>query len=58
MERPVYEKIVFTADTVIPDLPTGKDKLKEPSKAELDRELGKLDSEISNLRSKKDQMIK
>ena len=31
MERPQYEKIVFTAETEIPELPAAKDRLKEPS---------------------------
>ena len=39
LERPQYEKIVFTAETEIPELPLKKDLLKEPSKADFDREM-------------------
>ena len=39
MERIQYEKIEFTADTVVKEIPTGKDRLKEPAKAEFDRSM-------------------
>ena len=39
LERIQYEKVVFTADTEIPELPAAKDRLKEPSKAEFEREM-------------------
>ena len=39
MERVQYEKIAFTAETVIPDIPSGKDRLKEPAKDDFDRKM-------------------
>ena len=37
MERVEYEKVEFTKDTVIPDMPTKEERLKEPAKAEFDK---------------------
>ena len=39
MERPQYEKVAFTADMEIPALPAKSDLLKEPSKADFDRDM-------------------
>lgn len=58
MERPKYEKVVFTADTEIPELPSKKDLLKEPTKADFDREMAAQDALIQEKRNKKDQLIK
>mmetsp|Transcript_5339 Transcript_5339/g.6557 ORF Transcript_5339/g.6557 Transcript_5339/m.6557 type:complete len:134 (+) Transcript_5339:432-833(+) len=58
MERIEYEKMNFTAETVIPDLPATKDRLKEPSKGEFDREMAEQDRLIQAERQKKDQLIK
>jgi len=57
MPRPQYEKIVFTVDTVIPELPAKKDILKEPSKADFDREMAAQDAKIAEMRQKKDDLI-
>ena len=37
MERIEYEKVQFTEDTVIPELPAPKDRLKEPLKSDFER---------------------
>ncbi len=58
MERVQYEKIAFTAETVIPELPSGKDKLKEPVKADFERAMQDQDALIATGRSKKDSLIK
>ena len=39
MERQEYEQVKFTKDTVIPELPAPKERLKEPSKADFDKEM-------------------
>ena len=57
MPRPQYEKIAFTADTVIPELPAKKDILKEPSKADFEREMAAQDAKIAEKRQKKDDLI-
>ena len=46
MDRPQYEKKAFTSASVIPDLPAKKDLLKEPVKAEFDREMAVQDEVI------------
>ena len=58
LERPHYEKIVFTAETEIPDLPPAKDRLKEPSKADFDREMTAEDALIAEKRAKKNELIR
>jgi len=58
MERIQYEKIEFKADTVVKEIPTGKDRLKEPSKAEFDRSMQDQDALIATSRAKKDALIK
>lgn len=58
MERPQYEKIAFTAETPIPELPAKKEILKEPVKADFEREMAIQDGLIQQMRSKKDQLIK
>ena len=57
MPRPQYEKIAFTAETVIPELPAKKDILKEPSKADFEREMALQDTKIAEKRQKKDDFI-
>ena len=57
MPRPQYEKIVFTAETVIPELPAKKDILKEASKADFDKEMAAQDAKITEKRNKKDELI-
>lgn len=54
MERPQWEKKVFTAETEIPALPAKKDMLKEPTKADFDRDMAAQDNLIQEKRSKKD----
>ena len=54
MERPQWEKKVFTAETEIPELPAKKDMLKEPTKADFDRDMAAQDNQIQEKRSKKD----
>ena len=46
MERKEYQKITFTEDTVIPELPAKKDLLKEPAKNEFDRDMAQQDQLI------------
>jgi hypothetical protein len=58
MDRPQYEKKAFTSASVIPDLPAKKDLLKEPVKAEFDREMAVQDEVIQKKRDTKDAMIK
>ncbi len=58
MDRVQYEKIAFTADTVVPEIPSGKDRLKEPVKAEFDRAMQDQDALIATARGKKDSLIK
>ena len=58
MERPEYQKIAFTTETEIPELPAKKDILKEPAKADFDREMAAQDNLIQQKRTKKDQLIK
>ena len=54
MERPQWEKKVFTAETEIPELPAKKDMLKEPTKADFDRDMAAQDTIIQEKRTKKD----
>ena len=54
MERPQWEKIAFTAETVIPELPAKKDLLKEPTKADFDRDMAAQDNIIQEKRNKKE----
>lgn len=58
MERPQYEKVAFTAESVIPALPAKKDILKEPVKSDFEREMALQDGLIQDKRSKKDNHIK
>lgn len=58
MAAPQYERITFTAETEIPEMPPPKDRLKEPSKADFDRELRAQDELIKEQRAKKDALIK
>lgn len=58
MDRPKYEKIAFTAETEIPEMPAKKDLLKEPTKADFDRDMAAQDTLIQEKRNKKDQLIK
>ena len=58
MERPQYEKIAFTVDSVIPEMPAKKDLLKEPTKNDFDRDMAAQDALIQDKRNKKDQLIK
>ena len=39
MDRPQYEKIAFTTETPIPEMPAKKDVLKEPTKPDFDRDM-------------------
>lgn len=57
MERPQWEKIVFTVDTEIPDLPAKKDLLKEPTKTDFDRDMQAQDAQISEKRRQKDNLF-
>lgn len=58
MDRPQYEKIAFTADTPIPELPAKKDLLKEPQNEEFKRQMAAQDDLIQQKRNQKDQLIK
>ena len=56
MARVEYEKVEFTKDTVIPDMPTKEQRLKEPSKPEFDREMAAEDVKINEKRSKQNDL--
>ena len=47
-ERPQYEKVSVTVDTVIPELP--KDILKEPSRDDFNKKMKELDKEAEDLK--------
>jgi len=58
MDRPQYDKVAFTIESVVPELPTKKDILREPTKADFDREMALQDGLIQDKRAKKDSLIK
>ena len=58
MERPEYEHVEFTKDTVIPDMPSKEERLKEPSKADFDKEMGAEDAKIQERRAKQNELRK
>ena len=58
MDRVEYGKMVFTAETEIPELPAKKDRLTEPQKVDFERDMKLQDEKIQACRGKKDDLIK
>ena len=58
MPRVEYDKVEFTKDTVIPDMPTKEERLKEPSKPEFERVMGIEDVKINEKRAKQNELRK
>lgn len=56
MERQEYEKVDFTQDTVIPPMPSKEERLREPSKADFDKEMGAEDVKINERRGKQNDL--
>ena len=58
MDRPEYEKVAFTKETEIEEAPPLKDRLREPSKAEFDKEMATEDVKINERRAKQNDLRK
>ena len=58
MDRPEYEKVAFTKETEIEEAPPLKDRLREPSKAEFDKEMATEDAKINERRAKQNDLRK
>lgn len=51
-ERPTYDKITVTEETVIEELPAPADTLKKPSKDDFDKKMRGLDKQIEEMKAK------
>ena len=50
MDRPKWEKINFTAETEIPELPSKEERVKQPSKEQLEADMSAFDKQIDVVR--------